>query len=277
MGNKATSQKPAGTTTTASSSSSESSSNNIFHERRRLFQTMALAGHARLGESSPLHAVASDTALLQLLSSFYRADPTPKSFVAENEASPSYSKLVKMVLDGAESVGKTQLMLRYCDSKFSTLYVPTIGVDFRVVRVRVPDGDGSGSVVKLQIWDTAGQERFYTITRSYFRSANAVMFVYDVNDPDALNKVQTHINSIKDLFESPEKVFFALVGNKCDLETQGEERITEQQIRDFAAANPNMITETFRVSAKDDINVTELFDTISSRTVSLMEASRGVV
>ena len=33
---------------------------------------------------------------------------------------------------------------------------------------------------QLQIWDTAGQERFRTITQSYYRSADAIVIVFDI-------------------------------------------------------------------------------------------------
>jgi small GTP-binding protein len=36
--------------------------------------------------------------------------------------------------------------------------------------------------VKLQIWDTAGQERFRGITKSYYKGANAVILVCDINN-----------------------------------------------------------------------------------------------
>jgi len=38
----------------------------------------------------------------------------------------------------------------------------------------------SDGLLQLQIWDTAGQERFRSITQSYYRSANALILVYDV-------------------------------------------------------------------------------------------------
>ena len=33
--------------------------------------------------------------------------------------------------------------------------------------------------VTLKLWDTAGQEAFKSITREYFRDADAALFVYD--------------------------------------------------------------------------------------------------
>ena len=47
----------------------------------------------------------------------------------------------------------------------------------------------------------AGQERFRTITQSYYRSANAIIIVYDVSNqpsfdrlPDWLRELKQHIN-----------------------------------------------------------------------------------
>ena len=37
-----------------------------------------------------------------------------------------------------------------------------------------------GQAVCLQCWDTAGQERYRSITKQYFRKADAVVVVYDV-------------------------------------------------------------------------------------------------
>ena len=45
------------------------------------------------------------------------------------------------------------------------------GVDFKVKYVTV-----SGKRVKLTVWDTAGQERFRTLTSSYYRGAQGIIF-----------------------------------------------------------------------------------------------------
>lgn len=42
-----------------------------------------------------------------------------------------------------------------------------------------------GKRVKMTIWDTAGQERFRTLTSSYYRGAQGIILVYDVNRPGA--------------------------------------------------------------------------------------------
>lgn len=56
-----------------------------------------------------------------------------------------------MLLIGDSGVGKTNLMLRFCDDKFKASHMPTIGVDFKMKVVKVGDVQ-----LKLQVWDTAG-------------------------------------------------------------------------------------------------------------------------
>lgn len=56
-------------------------------------------------------------------------------------------------------VGKSCLLLRFCDDSFTPSFITTIGIDFKIRTVEI-----DGKRIKLQIWDTAGQERFRTIT-----------------------------------------------------------------------------------------------------------------
>ena len=67
--------------------------------------------------------------------------------------------MFKVVLIGASASGKTSLLLRFIEEKFSESYLCTIGVDFKIKTVQVDN-----MAVKLQVWDTAGQERFKSIS-----------------------------------------------------------------------------------------------------------------
>ena len=67
--------------------------------------------------------------------------------------------MFSFIIIGDQAVGKTSLMVKFAEGQFKGDYKPTIGIDFKVKKVKVDD-----SVVKLQVWDTAGQERFRTIS-----------------------------------------------------------------------------------------------------------------
>lgn len=86
-----------------------------------------------------------------------------------------YKYLFKVVLVGNAGVGKTCLVRRFTQGMFPPGQGATIGVDFMIKTVEV-----EGEKIKLQIWDTAGQERFRSITQSYYRSAHALILVFDV-------------------------------------------------------------------------------------------------
>lgn len=51
---------------------------------------------------------------------------------------------MKIVVIGDKSVGKSSLVLRFCDDTFPTQYIATIGVDFRCAMVLGAAGRGWG-------------------------------------------------------------------------------------------------------------------------------------
>lgn len=64
----------------------------------------------------------------------------------------------KIVVLGAQGVGKTSLLLRYIKNQFKAgSTASTVGASFLTKKVV---DDESDTTVRLQIWDTAGQERF---------------------------------------------------------------------------------------------------------------------
>ena len=104
---------------------------------------------------------------------------------------------------------------------------------------------------QLQIWDTAGQERFRTITQSYYRSADAIVLVYDIgsagtfrNLPEWLAEVERYAGNT---------VTRILIGNKSD---RTDREITSDLGKQFARENDMPFLET---SAKNSHNIDELF------------------
>lgn len=80
--------------------------------------------------------------------------------------------------------------------------------------LEIENNAGQKETVKLQIWDTAGQERFRSITQSYYRSAHALILVYDISCQPTFDALTDWIREIQE-YANP-KVLKILVGNKTD-------------------------------------------------------------
>uniref|UniRef100_A0A2M4AM21 Ras-related protein Rab-35 n=1 Tax=Anopheles triannulatus TaxID=58253 RepID=A0A2M4AM21_9DIPT len=165
-----------------------------------------------------------------------------------------YDHLFKLLIIGDSGVGKSSLLIRFSDNTFSGSYITTIGVDFKIRTVLL-----NGERVKLQIWDTAGQERFRTITNTYYRGTHGVIVVYDVTNGESFGNVKRWLQEIESNCDVVNKV---LVGNKND-DPNRKVVITEDAQR-FAN---QMDIRLFETSAKDNINVEEMFLAITEQVL----------
>lgn len=166
----------------------------------------------------------------------------------KDAADQNFDYMFKLLIIGNSSVGKTSFLFRYADDSFTSAFVSTVGIDFKVKTVFRND-----KRVKLQIWDTAGQERYRTITTAYYRGAMGFILMYDITNEESFNAVQDWCTQIK--MYSWDNAQVVLVGNKMDLEeervitTERGNRLAEQLGLDF-----------FETSAKENINVKQVFD-----------------
>ena len=170
-----------------------------------------------------------------------------------------YDCLFKILLVGNSSVGKSSLFLRFVDDIWNDVFVPTIGVDFKIKTLKINEKN-----VKLQIWDTAEQERFRTIISSYYRGAQGILLVFDVTEKESFESLNNWLIEIEK--NANKNVVKILIGNKCDLEDKRV--ISYSQAKDFADSNGLNYVET---SAKTNNNVTEAFSEIGKE---LMEACK---
>ena len=116
------------------------------------------------------------------------------------------------------------MLLRYSDDSFTSSFITTIGIDFKIKSILIDD-----SKVKLQIWDTAGQERFRTITTAYYRGAMGILLVYDVSDEQSFVNVRNWMRQIDQ--NAAENVNRVLIGNKADMDSEDpSQRVRHQNL-----------------------------------------------
>ncbi|KAH7328128.1 P-loop containing nucleoside triphosphate hydrolase protein [Stachybotrys elegans] len=119
----------------------------------------------------------------------------------------------KIVVLGAQGVGKTSLVMRYCKGAFNPSQITsTVGASFLTKRVVDSDSD---TVVRLQIWDTAGQERFRSISRLYYRGANACILCYSITDAQSFVDMGVWLSELRR--NLPSDVVLHVVGTKADI------------------------------------------------------------
>lgn len=157
---------------------------------------------------------------------------------------------LKILILGDSSVGKTSLLLKYADGYFPTIYVATIGVEYKIKQINV-----NGLDINLQIWDTAGQERFRSITKNFMKEADGIMYVYDITEKGSFDNLKNWIRQSEDSTEGFKKI---IVGNKSDLEL--DRKVTKEYLQKFC---DDKKLKGVEVSAKLGTNVSETFECLA--------------
>lgn len=74
---------------------------------------------------------------------------------SKDAADQNFDYMFKLLIIGNSSVGKTSFLFRYADDSFTSAFVSTVGIDFKVKTVFRHD-----KRVKLQIWVSIAPIRF---------------------------------------------------------------------------------------------------------------------
>uniref|UniRef100_H0UW84 Ras-related protein Rab-34 n=1 Tax=Cavia porcellus TaxID=10141 RepID=H0UW84_CAVPO len=148
-------------------------------------------------------------------------------------------------------------LLRFCKDTFDKNYKATIGVDFEMERFEV-----LGVPFSLQLWDTAGQERFKCIASTYYRGAQAIIIVFNLNDMASLEHTKQWLaDALKE--NDPSSVLLFLVGSKKDLSTPAQYALME---KDALKVAQEIKAEYWAVSSLTGENVREFFFRVAALT-----------
>mmetsp|Transcript_20020 Transcript_20020/g.63720 ORF Transcript_20020/g.63720 Transcript_20020/m.63720 type:complete len:168 (+) Transcript_20020:478-981(+) len=126
---------------------------------------------------------------------------------------------------------------------------PTIGVDFKLKMLNM-----AGKRLKLTVWDTAGQERFRTLTSSYYRGAQGIIFAYDVGRRETFDNLSEIWLKEVDMYSTVEDCVKMVVANKID---KDDRQVSREEGVAFARTHGCLFVET---SAKTRMGVMQAFE-----------------
>lgn len=203
-----------------------------------------------------------------------RGSPRVEKSRVETSDPPSMTKaarghdhVVKVIVIGESGVGKTSMVAKLRGEAFEEGRSATIGAELFPITMVVDGVGGMGGMggvggtenvpkrVKCSIWDTAGQEKFHSLTGSFYRGAQLVLFCFDVTDVTSFEKIQYWFH---DLVSSPSlshpNIVKLLIGTKLDMPRV----VKRQDAIDLAAANDCVCY--LETSSKTGSGVKECFE-----------------
>jgi small GTP-binding protein len=119
----------------------------------------------------------------------------------------------KVVLLGSMGTGKTSLINRIIYGTFNEKTQSTIATAFTTKKINFKNFHKS---IKLNIWDTAGQEKFKSLNQLYYKDADCILLIYDINEPNSINEIQEYYEIVKNNV-NVNNVLLCIVGTKLDL------------------------------------------------------------
>ncbi len=161
----------------------------------------------------------------------------------------------KLTFLGDSTVGKSSIVERIDRGTFDQHKDSTIGASY-ISKIY--------NDIMLNIWDTAGQERYMSLIPMYYRDADIVLLVFDLNNELSIDILERHIvelsNRKNDLYKC------IVVGNKSDLVDETEIKILDKKIRKVIEKHPKInVVDYIYTSAKTNKNIERLINSITDQ------------
>ncbi|KAF2088565.1 ADP-ribosylation factor family protein [Saccharata proteae CBS 121410] len=154
---------------------------------------------------------------------------------------------------GLQNAGKTSLLRVLAGGEFTIDSIPTVGFNMK----RVQKGH-----VTLKCWDLGGQPRFRSMWERYCRGVNAIVFIVDSADREALPVAREELQL---LLEKPalEGIPLLVLGNKSDL----PDKASVDELIDVLSlkAVSHREVSCYGISAKEETNLDAVLQWLIAR------------
>ena len=117
--------------------------------------------------------------------------------------------IMKILTAGEGGVGKTTLLDRYVEGKFSADLKMTIGIEFFAKEIIIDEIQ-----CILQIWDFGGEKHFRFMLESYVLGAKGALLMFDLTRPITLMNLEQWVNIVR---KNDPDLPVLFLGTKLDL------------------------------------------------------------
>ena len=168
-----------------------------------------------------------------------------------NECSENCDEF-KIIFLGNSGSGKSSIIQKFICDDYNPDQLSTLGVAFSCKVLNI-----NKKKIKLKLFDTGGQEKYRALSISYFRHADVVLFVFDLNLLNSFNSIQYWIDLFNENNDGKKVKLKYLIGNKCHL----EQKVSQDLIDELAKKNG---LEYMKTSTETKSQVDEMFEHIAN-------------
>jgi small GTP-binding protein len=161
--------------------------------------------------------------------------------------------ILKILTAGEGGVGKTTLLHRYVEGRFSAQTKMTIGVEFFLKETVIDEKQCT-----LQLWDFGGQERFRFLLESYVLGAKGALLMFDLTRMMTLENLEQWLNIVR---KGNPDLPVLFLGTKLDLadEIQVDDDYALTFLKEY-----NLI-DFLKISSKTGENVGQAFEMLTRK------------
>ena len=165
----------------------------------------------------------------------------------------------KICLIGDFSVGKTSLIRRFIEDKFSDRYLTTVGVKISRKPVMI---NSPPQQVNLLVWDIEGHTKQKTISTNYLQGSHGAILVGDLTRTNTLKHLSSHLELFLEI-NPQSKTVVAL--NKSDLLTPEK---LNQLVKLHNFNHYDQVLNTYVTSAKSGEYVNTMFEQLAIHLIN---------
>ena len=169
----------------------------------------------------------------------------------------------KFIIIGDHEVGKTSLVRRFVEAKFSTDYRATIGLNILSHNIEF-----YGNRIVYSLFDIGAQSFFARFRQTYYLGAQAAFIVFDLTKKESFDNIMKWYDELEKFIDQ-RKIPLIIIGNKTDLRDQRQ--ITYQNGVDLVSElskNVNLKASYIETSALSGENVEDAFTLIAYHYIS---------